>query len=263
MVGRLWLIGGTTESAQLAKAIAALQLPCTVTVTTAAATALYPQCPHLQIVVGRLDDIQLARFCKKWQITAILDASHPYAIAVSKSAITLASQYQIPYLRFERPTLETSTPGLIHLDSFETLINGNYLEGQRVLLTVGYKALPLFKDWRDRATLFARILPSVASLEAALAAGFTADRIIAFRPPIPSELEKALWRHWDISLVVTKASGKAGGEAIKRTVAAELAIPLVVIARPEITYPQQTSDVSVALEFCQTRGVGESVSPGF
>jgi precorrin-6A/cobalt-precorrin-6A reductase len=61
----------------------------------------------------------------------------------------------------------------------------------------------------------------------------------------------ALWRHWDISLVVTKASGVAGGEATKRQVAAQLGIPLIVIERPVVEYPQQTSDITVALAFCQ------------
>ncbi|HEY9832846.1 MAG TPA: precorrin-6A/cobalt-precorrin-6A reductase, partial [Stenomitos sp.] len=58
--------------------------------------------------------------------------------------------------------------------------------------------------------------------------------------------------HWQISLVVTKASGVAGGEEIKRAVAAELGLPLVVIRRPVVDYPQQTNDFSVALEFCRT-----------
>ncbi|MEQ8963440.1 MAG: precorrin-6A reductase, partial [Coleofasciculus sp. C2-GNP5-27] len=140
---------------------------------------------------------------------------------------------------------------VITLDSFETLVVGDYLNQQRVLLTVGYKVLSLFQDWQARSTLFARILPAVTSLEAAIAAGFSRDRIIALRPPVPYELEMALWRHWDISLVVTKASGVAGGEATKRQVAAQLGIPLIVIKRPVVKYPQQTSDITVALAFCQ------------
>jgi precorrin-6A/cobalt-precorrin-6A reductase len=64
-------------------------------------------------------------------------------------------------------------------------------------------------------------------------------------------LEKALWRQWNISLVITKASGVAGGENIKRTVADQLSIPLIIISRPAVDYPQQTSDLSEALEFCQ------------
>lgn len=250
---RLWLIGGTTESAELAKAIASLRLPCTVTVTTAAAEALYPKMPTIRVWVGRLDASQLQQFLQEQRIAAVLDASHPYAVEISRMAIKAATDQKIPYLRFERLTIDTqtNTSPVIFLDSFKTLLAGDYLYQQRVLLTVGYKALPLFFSWQDRSTLFARILSSVTSLEAAIAAGFTSDRIIALRPPVTAELEKALWRHWDISLVVTKASGVAGGEDIKRTVAAELNIPLVVIARPTVDYPQQTSDLSVALEFCR------------
>ncbi|MEQ9368714.1 MAG: precorrin-6A/cobalt-precorrin-6A reductase [Coleofasciculus chthonoplastes F3-SA18-01] len=299
---RLWLIGGTSESVQLAEAIASVDLPYLVTVTTAAAKSLYPQTPNLQIQVGRLNGKQIEQLCQQQPITAILDASHPYAVEISRIAIATAQRFQIPYLRFERPRVEgdggdeggfsnirvTTTensetrpyksvragfeqtlsstakpnslnpplqrnnqPGVITLDSFETLVAGDYLNQQRVLLTVGYKVLSLFQDWQARSTLFARILPGVTSLEAVIAAGFSRDRIIALRPPVPFELEMALWRHWDISLVVTKASGVAGGETTKRQVAAQLGIPLLVIDRPVVTYPQQTSDVAVALEFCQ------------
>lgn len=248
---RLWLIGGTTESAELAKAIASLALPCTITVATKAAEALYPKMPMSRVLVGRLDASQLKQFLQEQRIAAVLDASHPYAVEISRMAIRAAVDQKIPYLRFERLAVDTPTDSsVISLDSFKTLLAGDYLDQKRVLLTVGYKALPLFHSWQNRSTLFARILPAVTSLEAAISAGFTSDRIIAFRPPVMAELEKALWRHWDISLVVTKASGVAGGEEVKRCVAAELGIPLVVIARPTVNYPQQTSDLSEALEFC-------------
>lgn len=251
---RIWLIGGTSESVALAIAFASLGLPCTVTVTTAAAASLYTKTPELRVHVGRLDATQLEQFLQEQQIAAVLDASHPYAVEISKMAIRAATQQKIPYLRFERPTVDACTDNsqIIVLDSFETLLAGEYLFGQRVLLTVGYKALPLFRSWQEKSTLFARILPAITSLEAAIAAGFTSDRIIALRPPVSAELEKALWRQWDISLVITKASGAAGGEEIKRTVAAELGIPLVIIARPAVDYPTHTSDFSVALEFCRT-----------
>jgi precorrin-6A/cobalt-precorrin-6A reductase len=251
---RLWLIGGTTESATLALAIASAGLPCIVTVTTTTAKALYPTAPMLQVWVGRLNPEQLKLFLQKYQIAAVLDASHPYAVEISQMAIAATAQQQIPYLRFERQTVEYQTDNspVIFLDSFETLLRGEYLYQKRVLLTVGYKALPLFVNWQERSILFARILPVITSLEVAIASGFTSDRIIALRPPVNAELEKALWRYWEISLVVTKASGVAGGEDIKRIVAAQLGIPLVIISRPIVEYPQQTSDFSAALEFCKT-----------
>lgn len=244
--GRIWLIGGTQESAQLAAAITPTQLPCTVSVTTESARSLYPSGSDLRVWVGRLTVSRIDEFLQQQQIVAVLDASHPYAVEISQSAIAAARKWQIPYLRYERPVLEQGE----NLANFEALLSGKYLQGQRVLLTVGYRPLQLFQPWQERATLFARLLPSAIALEAAIKAGFTPDRLICLRPPISAELEKALWQQWKISLVVTKASGTAGGEDIKRTVAAELGIPLIGINRPAIEYPQQTSDLSDALQFC-------------
>lgn len=203
-------------------------------------------------------------FCLQENITVIVDASHPYAVEVSQNAIATAKINSIPYLRFEREELETteilnnlnknihqSQKLIIKLDSWETLIAGNYLKDKRVLLTVGCKALPLFKSWQNHAILFTRILPKRESLEIAIASGFTTNRIIAIRPPINKELELALCQQWQISLIVTKASGKPGGEDIKREVATELGIPLIVIARPQIIYPQQTSCLDEAIAFCR------------
>ena len=239
----------------MASAIASLGLPCTVTVTTKAAEALYYQSPKLQLLVGRLTANQLGQFLQQQQITAILDASHPYAVEISQMAIQAAAKQQIPYLRFERLPVKAQAikdSQVICFDSFDTLLAGNYLHQQRVLLTIGCQALPLFRSWQDKSTLFARILPAIASIETALAAGFSSERIIALRPPVAADLEKVLWRHWDISLVVTKASGVVGGEEVKRKVAAELGIPLIVIERPRVEYPQQTSDLAEALAFCQS-----------
>jgi precorrin-6A/cobalt-precorrin-6A reductase len=268
--GRIWLIGGTSESVQLAAAIASANLPCTITVTTEVARTLYPDSPMLRVWVGRLFAAPIGQFLQAHQIVAVLDASHPYAVEISRLAIAACTQFNLPYLRYERPELgsrssvvgsrkeefPTTAAKVLRLDSFETLISGDYLLGQRVLLTVGYKVLPLFRPWHEKATLFTRILPSMVSLEAALAAGFTPDRIIALRPPISADLETALWRFWNISMVVTKASGSPGGEDVKQAVASELGVTLITIDRPLVNYPAQTSDLGEAIAFCQQFGNG-------
>lgn len=252
MERRLWLIGGTQESAQLAQALIRVRLPCVVTVTTEQAQRLYPTEPDLRVVVARFNAQTLPRFLEQESIAAILDASHPFAAEISRLAIAIAPQYHLPYLRFERPApVIAPGPTETWVESFEQLLAGNILEGERVLLTVGYRPLPLFAPWQERAALFARILPSVVALQAALEAGFSPDRLVALRPPVPLGLERALWQHWQISQIVTKASGQPGGEETKRQLAAELGVSLIVIARPAIAYPQQTSDLDVALGFCR------------
>ncbi len=249
---RIWLIGGTQESVNLAAAIASIALPCIVSVTTASARCLYPTAANLQVWVGRLNPTQMLQFLQQQQIVAILDASHPYAVEISESAIALAQNNHIPYLRYERPNVDPglNSASVINLDSFDTLLAGSYLHSCRVLLTVGYRFLHLFQPWQQRSTLFARILPSAIALTSAFNAGFTPERLICLRPPICADLEKALWRQWQISVVVTKASGTPGGEDIKRSLAAQLGIQLILIDRPVVNYPQQTSDLATAIKFC-------------
>jgi precorrin-6A/cobalt-precorrin-6A reductase len=246
---QIWIIGGTSESVIVAQAIAENNFPCVVTVTTADAVKLYPVLPNLRIRVGQLNDFQIHEFIQQEKIIAIVDASHPYAIAISETVIKIAQSLQIPYLRYERVAL-LPNKNITELENFETLLTGNYLTHQRVLLTIGYKILPKFKIWQSQAVLFARILPSLESLKVALDSGFSSDRLIALRPPISMDLEKALWQQWNISLVVSKASGQAGGEDVKQKVSQALGIPLIVIARPKVDYPQQTSNLDEVLRFC-------------
>lgn len=251
MYPKFWLIGGTSDSAKIAQNLTALSVPYVVTVTTPSAKALYGAIAH--VVVGCLDLAMMRSLCQQHQITGVIDASHPYAVEVSTQAIAVTTQLNLPYLRYERSNYRVAVPqtdSVIELDSLEQLLAGNYLQGQRALLTIGCKALPLFQPWQSKATLFARVLPKVTSLKTALNAGFTSDRLIAIRPPLNLATEKALWQQWQISLVVTKASGTPGAEDLKRQVAKELDISLIVITRPTITYPQQTSDVAEVLNFC-------------
>ncbi|WP_421655482.1 cobalt-precorrin-6A reductase [Leptothermofonsia sp. ETS-13] len=258
--GQIWLIGGTRESSELARALVQAQIPCIVTVTTDAARSLYPSTAYLQIWIGRLDSRSLPDFLQKQQIVAVLDASHPFAVEISELAIAATNEFQIPYLRYERPEINSAKlrqgkPLLgareVSFENLDALFASSILTRQRILLTIGHRSLHRFQPWQEQATLFARLLPSTTALEAALAAGFTSDRLIAFRPPVSAEMERALWQQWQISMVVTKASGASGGEDVKRQIAAELGVTLVLIDRPPISYPQQTSDSRAAVKFCQ------------
>jgi len=249
MSPRIWLIGGTSESRNIAIAIASHHFRCLITVTTPEARQLYPVSPYLEVWVGRITADSLGEFVQQQGIGGIIDGSHPFATVISENAIAIAHRLQLPYLRYERPSTDNSK--VVYLDSFSTLLQGDYLTNQRVLLAVGAKALPLFRDWLSRATLFARILPSINSLTTALESGIPPQQIIALRPPYSALFERALWQQWGITLVVTKASGKAGGEDIKQQVAEELGIPLIAIARPQIDYPQQCDRLDAVINFCK------------
>ncbi|MGJ3250315.1 MAG: cobalt-precorrin-6A reductase [Elainellaceae cyanobacterium] len=261
MTPPIWLIGGTQESARLARAIAQTDWACIITVTTEAAKRLYPNVPNVAVWVGLLDETCIREFVTQHRIGIILDASHPFAVDISKLAIACATTQGIPYLRYERPEVAKSgslTSQQHPFKQFDNLFESNVLIGHRVLLTIGYRPLPQFRDWHSKATLFTRILPSKTALSVALDSGFTPDRIIAIRPPLSTDLERALWHQWRITLVVTKASGKAGGEPIKQQIADELGITLVTIARPSVHYPRHTQCLDEAIAFCRDQAEGQN-----
>lgn len=262
---KVWLIGGTSESAELARALSTQNITYVVTVTTSSATRLYPE--QSRIRIGAMSPKTMATFVTEQNIRCILDASHPFARQISQQAIA----FPIPYLRYERPAItghirscpptdHTATDGrpssgsnalrVTNVASLDELIDSDLLQDQRVLFTLGYRNLARFDSLRQTSQLFARVLPSVDAITAAIAAGFSPTEIIALRPPVSLAVEMALWQQWNISMVVAKASGKPGGEAIKRQAAQALGIALVLIQRPSITYPKQTDSITEAVIFC-------------
>ncbi len=239
----IWLIGGTRTSANVAQALAARDYPYVVTVTTAQAQRLYHLLPGT-VVVTTLTLHTISAFLAAWSIHQIIDASHPFAVEISQLAMATAQHYQLQYLRFERPRVELD-PAAELVPEMNTVLQATYFQGQRVLLTVGVKALPAFQSWALEGPVWARILPSSQTL--AESYGFPAHQLILGRPPFTAKSETELWTQYAFDRVITKASGQDGGLDIKQAVALKLGIRLTIIDRPAIQYPYQTSDLQQLL----------------
>ncbi|MEL6354361.1 MAG: cobalt-precorrin-6A reductase [Cyanobacteria bacterium J06627_28] len=250
----IWLIGGTSESGAIAHHLSNQNCSYIVTVTTESAKQLYPD--SAQVRVGPLDDKTVCAFITQWQVVGILDASHPFAAEISRLAIAQSKRSGIAYLRYERPitTPQPASDQIRFSASLRELLSSPQLQHQRVLFSLGYRALlavsAQLSALRQTSQLFIRVLPSIKALSGALTAGFSSKEIMALRPPISPELEAALWQQWQISCVVAKASGRPGGEAVKHQIAKQLGVTLVLIQRPDVSYPTQTDSIPVAVEFC-------------
>ena len=241
----IWLIGGTSESREIARLLCDRALPWVATVASDRACRLYAGLTG-RVRTGLLTPQTIGEFLDCEDIRTIIDASHPFAIEISQLAIATG----LPYLRFERSQAPILPP-TIALPDLDALLGSDYLLGKRVLLLLGVKALAKFRSWHDLAELWARVLPE--SRELALAAGFPLERLIFATPPVPLERERQLWQTLRIDAAATKASGNPGGFAIKQAIARELNIPLYAIARPPMAYPCQTHEYATVLKFCQER----------
>lgn len=240
----IWLIGGTSESKSIAQFISSHNYSWVATVVTESAKKLYANLPGL-VKVGSLNEATLAQFLIDRNIKCIIDASHPFATEIS----ALAMKTGLPYLRFERSNVKIEPPTIVVPD-LESVLHPKYLSGRCILLTLGVKALPYFVPWQDRSTIWARILPNPESYQQAIRSGFAPERLISQRLPVKIDRERELWQNLKIDTVITKASGDAGGVAIKQTVAKELEISLIVIDRPYLNYPEQTNNLNEVKKFC-------------
>jgi precorrin-6A/cobalt-precorrin-6A reductase len=247
---KIWLIGGTSDSRAIAQQLTAWQIPWFATVVTERARQLYAGLPGA-VQVTTLNPQTITPFLQQAEhpIQGIIDASHPFAVEISH----LAMQTRLPYLRFERPDTPLVPPA-IALPTWDAILQPEYLQGKRVLLTIGVKALPLFVPWLHRGEFWARILPTDASRQSAIQAGFPGDRLIPLTLPMQVETETQLWQSLQVDIVVTKASGDAGGFAVKMQVAQALQIPLLVLTRPPLTYPRHTHEIAVIESFCRELG---------
>ncbi|MEM1241749.1 MAG: cobalt-precorrin-6A reductase [Cyanobacteria bacterium P01_H01_bin.26] len=241
----IWLIGGTSESRTIAQRLTQAGLPWLVTVVSPTATRLYQGLPG-RVQPGKLDLAGMKTLVQQYVIRAIVDASHPFATEISKQAMTLG----LPYLRFERQAHSLEPPAE-SVPDLESLLQPQYLENRRVLLTLGIKALRRFQPWQQRSYLWARILPTAKAQ--AIQMGFAPEQLICDRSPTDALAEQTLWQKLGVDTVITKASGGPGGVPIKLAIAKALGVRLLVIARPKLVYPQQTHSLDEVITFCLDR----------
>ncbi|MBU3932175.1 MAG: precorrin-6A/cobalt-precorrin-6A reductase, partial [Proteobacteria bacterium] len=99
------LIGGTSETAPLASGLAEAGYKVLVSTATTAPLAIGDH-PRIARRAGRLDEEEMAALGKEKGIRAIVDASHPYAVAAHAATHNAAQRLGIPCLVFRRTTAD-------------------------------------------------------------------------------------------------------------------------------------------------------------
>jgi len=233
---------------------------------------------------GALDQEELARLVGEAE--AVVDATHPFAAAISVAAEAACERAGRPYLRFARPAGELSGNVVAAADAAEAarLAVSAALEAAKdaagepglaptVLLTTGSKTVDVYAHAAREAgvRVVARVLPVPESLAACAAAGLEPRDVVAMQGPTTAELDAALLRHLGASVLVTKDSGDAGGLGEKLRAAELAGATAVVVARPEPGEPlgagscggvaTRVFDVAGVLAWLADAGVGPAVDP--
>lgn len=253
---RVLLLSGTSEGPLIAKALidAGLEVAATVTRSAAVEDLFGSPLDRLTVEVRGFDAESLSDYLRRGT-HVVLDATHPFAVRITKTARAVCETLGTPYVRYERPDWIPKA-GTVFADGFAEAANVAPSLGSRIMLTIGAKQLKHFAHLHDRLALFARILPAAESLAQANAAGFSSDRVFCMRPPFSREFNRAFFAEYRAEVLVTKASGAAGGVIEKVEAALDLGMTVLMIRRPEDDPTDRVSTIAEAVAACREAVAG-------
>lgn len=248
---RILLLSGTSEGPILARALlsAGFAVRATVTREEARHNLFGSLLEEMQVEARGFTEETLTAVLKAREADLVLDATHPFAYRITRIAHDACRRLGVPYVRYERPDWMPPS-GTQQVDSFTQAAELLPTRGARALLTIGAKQLKHFAALHGRMHLVARILPSVLSLQQALAAGFTPDRLLCLRPPFSREFNRAILREHRIDILLSKDSGREGGVEEKVLAALDLGVQVVLIRRPAPTDVFAVRSLEEAVRAC-------------
>ena len=247
------LLSGTSEGPELARALLSegFDVRATVTRDEARDHLFGPLLTAMQVEVRGFTEESLREFLSQGGADLVLDATHPFAVRITQIAASACAQQAVPYVRYQRPDWDPPD-GTVVASSYPEAAAILPTLGLRILLTIGAKQLKHFADLHDRLTVFARVLPSPTSVQQALDAGFPQAQILALRPPFSQAFNQSLLREYQIEVLVTKASGAAGGVVEKVLAAHQLGLKTLMIHRPDAGDGEPVSTTESAMHVCCT-----------
>ncbi|MCF0225735.1 MAG: precorrin-6A reductase [Methanobrevibacter sp.] len=168
-----------------------------------------------------------------------IDATHPFASHVTKTAIEVSKICEIPYIRFERyaSNLDNYDKTNIHtVKSFEDA--GKLIEKKfnqvNVLHFAGANTMKDLVKFVSVEKFYPRILEVESSFKKCEKLAIPKENIIPMKGTSTVEENLELIDKLNAGLIITKESGEIGGVDAKIKAANIKNIPIILIQRPEI-----------------------------
>ena len=189
----------------------------------------------------------LAGYMRQNDITAVVDATHPFATTISANAVGACALFAVPLLRLARPGwADLPCADQWHwVESHEEAAETAARLGSRILLTTGRQPLDRFVQPLGSHEVVARVVDPV-DLDLP-----RTWQVVLDRGPYSFDGELSLMRQHRIDVMVTKDSGGDYTSA-KLDAAHELGVAVVIVRRPNREvgeHGQFVSDVDAAVRW--------------
>lgn len=223
------LLGGTTEGKQVAGYLDEAGLDYLYSTRTAVRFEGKGKYRY-----GSLDEEGLKVFCRLNAVSLIINACHPFALALHHTVAALADQ--IPVIRFERVFPERTISTLVHYaDNFAgALMRIKDLDCRSMLALTGVQSIPMLSSFWQQYPCWFRILDRQYSIDLATGYGFPATQLL-FGLTQDTEEEIELFRRINPQVILTKESGLNGKLDVKIKAALSCGIPIFIIKKPELS----------------------------
>jgi precorrin-6A/cobalt-precorrin-6A reductase len=170
----------------------------------------------------------LADFIREAEITHVVDATHPFAAEMSRNAAIACAAAGVPLLALERaPWTRTRDDRWIEVEDIAGAVAALPEARARVFLAIGRQHIAPFAQKPQHAYT----LRFVDAPDGALP--LPDSEVIVSRGPFTREGDLVLMRDRGIEWIVARNAGGDGARA-KIDAARELALPVIMIARPEL-----------------------------
>jgi precorrin-6A/cobalt-precorrin-6A reductase len=190
-------------------------------------------------------DVGFQTYLKDHQITAVLDATHPFAARVSERTWRICREFGLPCVQLDRSAWQAGDEdNWTEVESAAEAAAAT-APGRRYFVTTGRETLPAFWDATDRRFLF-RHLREGPSQDAPPHITF-----VRGNGPFSVEQERDLFQELRIDGLICKNAGGVLSRT-KLDAARDLRLPVILLRRPQPTGAPLVHSVAEALDWVKS-----------
>lgn len=233
------LILGTSEGKRIVSLLNKFTDDIFITTATSYGGELLKDYNYKKLNTVPLDSKGLIRAIEENHIKVLVDASHPYALEVTKNAMEACKVCNIDYIRYERPFVVDkyeNNPNVIVVDSYEKLYEHLIKIKGNILNTTGSRNIGKILDFNLPNRIIHRVLPSPKVIDELSDLQVKIDDIIAMKGPISYDLNCSFIRELNAEAILMKDSGVQGGTEEKIKAAIDSGILAFVVGRKKYQY---------------------------
>ena len=242
----LLILAGTTEATALAKEIAERGMRGTVSLAGRVERPLRQPLPQRVGGFGGVDG--LVSYLRDQRITHVIDATHPFAVQMSRNAVAACARLGTPLVALTRPSWQ-ALPGdnWTNVPDIEGVVTALDGPPMRIMLAIGRMHLTAFAPNPQHLYLLRLVDPPKAPLP------LPNTEIIIDRGPFTDAADRALMERHRIDVVVSKNSGGTGAYA-KIAAVRGLRLPVIMIDRPPQPARAELHDITAVFDWLAHAG---------